>query len=51
MWHDHTFSQRNKATKRAEASGEENSKKIERSGVNNIGGLHKTVRLGIPCPL
>ena len=51
MWHDHTFSQRNTATKRAEASGEENWKKIERSGVNNIGGLHKTVRLGIPCPL
>ena len=49
MWHDHTFSQRNKATKRVEASGEGDWKKIERSGVSSIGGLHKTARLGIPA--
>ena len=41
MWHDHTFSQRNKATNRAEASGEGDWKKIGRSGVSNIGLLAK----------
>ena len=50
MWHDNTFSQRNKATKRAETLGEEDWKKIERSRVSNVGGLHKTAGVRNPLP-
>ena len=50
MWHDHIFSQKNKATKRAEASGEEDWKKIEKRWVSNIGGLHKIAGVRNPLP-
>ena len=52
MWQGHTFSPRNKATKRAVGveAGEGVNKTCKRE-VGSTGGLHKIIGLGTICQL
>ena len=52
MWQGHTFSPRNKATKRAVGvEAEEGVNKTCKREVGNTGGLHKIIGLGTICQL
>ena len=53
MWHDHLFSQRNKATKRAVVLEGEGGvgQNLTKGGLCNIRCLHKIGALGTPYQL